>query len=509
MATLTATVDDTTASVQLVGTFSGYPDGTPITVYRVTPDGVETAVRGANPVLTSDGTFVIYDFEAPLGVAVTYRAVDPSGLIAYDSYTRTVAPGGWGSTDTGQAYTTSGTAADFSVDGTQGIQAPTTINSFRSAVINVGTPTQHIRLTTGVFAVTGAVTGIGIVTGAPITARAWGRYTDANNYYEAQLSYNTDDTVDLYLTERVGGVGAVLAGPAEVAASFTDYEQFTIDFDISNTVYPVLRAKAWATATELPPAAWDLEYVATSGVLTSGDSAGAASRLETGNTNVNPQILSDDLYVWGTEVEATSGQVTLDDTYAWLKDPYAPGNNMRIDLTTEIYRPCEGAGLTAVLETFGADSRVSATGVFDIVNSADPMTVAHARKSPATEMSIISRQLSDITAIAALLAPGSDLLLQLPATYGLFNSTYGSEWVTVEDVTTGRITVDMRTPLRRWTIPYRVTSTPSDIASGLTGGSIPAPSTATWQALADSGNTWATLAATGNTWSDVAQGDYV
>jgi hypothetical protein len=511
MAILTATADATTGSVLLVGTFTGYPDGTPITVYRVTPDGVETPVRGGNPILLSSGMFVLYDFEAPLDTAVSYRAVDPSGLLAYDSFTRTVAAGSWGSTDTGQAYTLTGTATDFSVNGTQGIQAPTAVNSFRSAVISVGTPTQRVQLTTSVVAVTGAVTGTGIVTGAPITARVWGRYTDANNYYEAQLSYNTDDTIALYITERVAGVGAVLAGPATIATSFTDYEQFTIQFDITDTTYPVLRAKAWATATEVEPDTWDLEFTDTTTVLATGNSAGAASRLETGNTNVTPQILFDNLYVWGAEVSATSNTVTVDSSgdYGWIKDPVRPGNNMRLELAGSVYNPCAGTGLTAALERLDVEAYASATGVFDIVDNPKPLTVAQTRKAIASSLTLISRQLADITNMLDLLSPGADLLLQLPAVYGWAIGTYGSDFITVADTTASRLFDDMRVPIRRWQVPFRATDGPADTISGGTGGGVLAPDTATWQALKDSGNTWATLTATGNTWADVTQGDYV
>lgn len=87
------TVDDSTASVTV--TLRDLPTGDTITVWRVTPDGTRTLVRGTSGLIdkmavTSD-ILVIEDYEAPLGVNVYYYSEtrNSSGVLT-TSYTTNV-----------------------------------------------------------------------------------------------------------------------------------------------------------------------------------------------------------------------------------------------------------------------------------------------------------------------------------------------------------------------------------------------------------------------------------
>lgn len=86
-----ATADDTRAAMALI--FRELTVGAQISVYRVTPDGIQTLVRGPDGLLdraaiTSD-TLRIDDYEAPLGASITYRALQyaADGTLLYNRIT--------------------------------------------------------------------------------------------------------------------------------------------------------------------------------------------------------------------------------------------------------------------------------------------------------------------------------------------------------------------------------------------------------------------------------------
>jgi hypothetical protein len=73
-ATLTATVDATNARVLL--TVAGWTAATEAMIRRLSATD-NLPVRGAEPVTLISGGAVLYDYEAPFDVAVTYRATSP------------------------------------------------------------------------------------------------------------------------------------------------------------------------------------------------------------------------------------------------------------------------------------------------------------------------------------------------------------------------------------------------------------------------------------------------
>lgn len=68
---ITVTVSNTYGAVNILTDWASSPVVTGITLYRQTPDGLLTAVRGS-PVLASGGQAVWWDDEAPLNTTLTY-----------------------------------------------------------------------------------------------------------------------------------------------------------------------------------------------------------------------------------------------------------------------------------------------------------------------------------------------------------------------------------------------------------------------------------------------------
>jgi hypothetical protein len=185
--------------------------------------------------------------------------------IASDNFDRTVAAGGWGTASDGHVWTTSGTAGDFSVNGAEGVIAPTALTSDRHAWVNVGGPDQDVTVLVKI-----ADTAESGSLNSGVTARL----TDASNYYVAEFRYFAT-TAELWLRKRVAGVATDLLTmniqTLLPAASAWRY----LRFQVQGTA---LRAKVWGVGTTEPD--WMIYTTDTS--LTTGNNAGAFARDNTG-----------------------------------------------------------------------------------------------------------------------------------------------------------------------------------------------------------------------------------
>ena len=198
------------------------------------------------------------------GERVTATAI---GRPFVDTFSRTVAAGGWG----GSWTISSGTASNFSVNGSQGVVSLSTLNAEQHATFDVGSAAaQDVRLWC-----TLPVTP----SGAPIN---WGillRFTDANNYYwaDAQVPVGGGN-ITVRLIKRVAGVATQIA-TATTAVAHSTSVPLALRAVTSGSTF---RVRLWSSdATE--PTTWDLSTTDTD--LTSGTRAGVVCRLMTGNTN--------------------------------------------------------------------------------------------------------------------------------------------------------------------------------------------------------------------------------
>lgn len=239
-------------------------------------DTTETAVdvvtrEGKLPWITSAAFASRFPFDA--GVGGEKLSVTAIAALASDAYGRTVS-NGWGTADSGQTYTVSGTAADYAVAAGVATQSNTAVNSLHSAVLDVGSTdvdfTWDCRL------------AIGSASGAE--ARHWlaARWADANNYYLVVLALNTSAAVTLAAGKRVAGVLSFLTSGATIATGHAGGETYRVRLQVMGTS---IRARAWLSS-DAEPSLWHAETTDSS--LTSGTSIAALSRLETGNTNTLP-----------------------------------------------------------------------------------------------------------------------------------------------------------------------------------------------------------------------------
>ena len=178
----------------------------------------------------------------------------PNTTSAFDTFTRTVAPGGWGTADTGQTYTItelgggSLSAAHYSVTPTTGGHIDLTVNFSDSvAVINVGATDQDVTMLVDPVNVdTSADNGYGIVF----------RATNADNCW---LFRYRPMTSTLILAARVGGVTLVAISAGINIPMVRSYFR-------AQAQGPVIRCKIWPEWMDEPDE-WDILYTDTAGIV--------------------------------------------------------------------------------------------------------------------------------------------------------------------------------------------------------------------------------------------------
>jgi hypothetical protein len=265
-----------------VGEFVGRADtdGSVLSA-AVTATATTALVRdttGAMWALTPPWTETADDFPLDVGCLGQQNRVSSIGPPVLDAFARTVAAGSWGSEPTsGVAYTVS-PSGDHAVAAGVGTQTQTSVNSLRTALLALGA--------TDVDWMVDVSLPVASASGATITQWVCGRVTDSSNYYTARLDLSTAGVVSLGLHKRVASVLTVLTAPVTIATGHLANDWWRVYLQIEGTT---IRAAAWLTSAA-PPSTW--QVTATDSSLTSGTQIGVQSRLETGNTNVLPVVVS-------------------------------------------------------------------------------------------------------------------------------------------------------------------------------------------------------------------------
>lgn len=468
-----------------------------------------------------------------------------------DLFTRVVASG-WGNATTGQAWTLGGGAAgDYAVNGTQGTMtfSSTATSRRMSAVVGTSDMGFHAQCTIAVTALTAAIQpGIMI------------RFTDSSNYYLAELTINPSNTVELRLRKVVLGVITTIGSAVTLGQTHAAGATWNLMADVCGAH---LRVKAWRSTVSEPD--WLIE--ADDFDLPTGTGLGPRSILATGNTNGSTVFAYDNAVAWisqpvrlyrvtpdgvASEVRGspfntfqptaaaataiatvwdneapldtsliyrltsacnsaavvTGGPATLlGSGGGWIRDPLDPSVNIFIDFKDTQFNDCDA---TLRVEWLGWDPRVSrnASGVFDVVNAARPLTTSMTRKRYESAFYFATKTLDDVDKMEAIFARGRILLVSLPTEYG-FGRPYGTDYITVSDLVEANAdTNDFGTPFRTWEVPFQLSLAPPDTSEGLTGSNGIGGGGATYADMTASaiGITYATTTATGLTYQQLAQG---
>jgi hypothetical protein len=207
-----------------------------------------------------------FPFDVQLGGEhVTVDAIADS---VRDAFGRTVAAGGWGQADSGQAWTVA-PSADHSVGGGYGVAAQPSVGIAHLALVPA--PSADVDLYADV-ATSALATGASLFTG-PVA-----RAADNNNLYQARVEATTAAGLLLTVRKRVGGTETQLATftstLTHVAGTF-----YRVRLQVIGTA---LKAKIWL-ASDREPDLWQIEV--TDASLTAAASVGVRSFRNTGNTS--------------------------------------------------------------------------------------------------------------------------------------------------------------------------------------------------------------------------------
>jgi hypothetical protein len=187
---------------------------------------------------------------------------------------------------------------------------------------------------------------------------------------------------------------------------------------------------------------------------------------------------------------ATSGGVTVASLGScWLKDPLRPGNNVRVDFAFDpnpLCTPTEGV----FFQSMDQEQRGANSANFNISDQALPIVVSKARSSVTSTLTLVSRTFPDRDRLNVALEPGSPLLFQVPAQYGVT-----AQYLSVGSTSVSRVLPDHRFPIRVFSLPYVAVAAPGGPMQGTAG--------ARWS---DACETWAAVNAAGVTWTQVLQG---
>lgn len=172
-----------------------------------------------------------------------------------------------------------------------------------------------------------------------------------------------------------------------------------------------------------------------------------------------------------------SADITVDSQgESWLKDPAYPTMSVKIPIVTSIQ----------------ALTRKSRTGVFAVINRANPIVVSGKRQGAEGELVLYTRTDYERNSVNNVIDRGTVLLLQTPPHYG-----WGSAYVSIADTVETRVGVASE-QLRRFDLPFVVVDRPDEI-------SITPALAKTWQAVKTTYPTWGDLKASGKTWRQLLE----
>lgn len=241
-------------------------------------------------VVTTQGPIWTRDpVQLPFNLKVGGEEVRATAIASWctDAFARTVASG-WGSADTGQAWTVVGGAgaSDFSVGSGAGSHLLGSVDVSRRC----GVDHTHADVDVVVSVTTSATATGGSLYGGPV-----GRYIDSSNLYHARVEFTTGNAINLDLRKRSGvsevSLGTYASGITHVAGT---YVRVRLQVQGSR-----LRAKIWA-ASAAEPEAWHIDRIDTT--LTTSAFVGCRSITAVGNTNVNPSVRYDNFEVLNPQV---------------------------------------------------------------------------------------------------------------------------------------------------------------------------------------------------------------
>jgi Lysyl oxidase len=213
-----------------------------------------TPVQTLSTTRTSDGSFSV-TASSPLDPGTYTAQAEQPTVYARDAFGRTVPPGqSWGTADVGgpwsARFTLTGNA--YSVGGGSAKIAKAAIGTYGQVV---GVTSQPDVSTAVRVSWDRPSSGAGSL--VPLTLIS--RFANSQNYYQGRLVQTVPGALQLQLVKTVAGVNTSLAGPKQIAPSYTPGTVWWVRFE---TAGAILRMRAWPDGTA-EPTTWTVSAVDT------------------------------------------------------------------------------------------------------------------------------------------------------------------------------------------------------------------------------------------------------
>lgn len=234
-------------------------------------------------------TLTVTDDRGASGAAtkpVTVSAPAPVGVLAADAFGRS-ATGGWGTADTGGAWTVNGTAGNYAVGSGVGTMALGTAGVSRLAFLpGVSSQATDLQVKVSADKIAG---GGGMFLGVV------GRKVGADEY-RAKLKVSATGGTTLYLTRVAGGAETTLQSVTVAGLTVAAGDQLRIRMTVTGASPAAMQAKVWREGAA-EPATWLLTAGDATASLQGPGSVGLMSFLWSTATNAPVQARFDDLEV--------------------------------------------------------------------------------------------------------------------------------------------------------------------------------------------------------------------
>ncbi|MCU1432903.1 MAG: hypothetical protein JWP95_2008 [Actinotalea sp.] len=294
VASFTASSSGLTASFD--GRGSSDPDGTVVSHAWSFGDTTSGSGSTTSHAYAQAGTYTVTltvtDDKGATGTtsqSVTVSAPPgPGDDVARDAFGRAVTSG-WGSAEVGGAWTSTGTATRFSVDGARGLHTVTAGTTVVSSLDAVSSTTHEMAV---------ILTADKVPVGGSVWINLQARRAAPTNYYGVRVALQADGSVVLMYTTVNGAPRD--GGTALPPGSFSAGDRIAVRVQVEGASPTVVRAKAWEVGSP-EPAGWQPRTTTSSSDSTAGlqgpGSVGISTYLATPVTNGPLVVGFDDLSV--------------------------------------------------------------------------------------------------------------------------------------------------------------------------------------------------------------------
>lgn len=197
----------------------------------------------------------------------------------------------------------------------------------------------------------------------------------------------------------------------------------------------------------------------------------------------------------GSATTVTSTDLFVSSTgNIWLKDPIRPALDVRCYLRQRIGNTTCVPGSSTIFIAMDAENRANHSSLIEINDAVYPVPVSKPKGSIASVLTVATRTFLDRDNMVDLTAPGTPLLIQAPAQYGIGDRYFSL----TSDMSVARINPDHRYQWRTCTLPHTQTDRPAGMSYGIAG--------TRWMDGCDVYTTFSSLTSAGIAWGDVMTG---